>query len=391
MPDTRLSVRLADTLLARYPDPDTFPFRVWCYSQGYVLVGMLKAWRATGDERYLAWVQRFVDQHVTPQGELLGFSGDSLDDIMSGAVIAEIYAITGEERYRRAARTIYASMADYPRNTDGGFWHGRRLPGQMWIDGVFMGGMFLIRYGDLVAGAATAERDAGTRNACFHEMAAQIVTFADLCRKGDSGLFLHGYDESRKASWADRVTGLSSEVWSEGLGWYALILVEALERWPEGHAGRQPVQALLKELLGGLLHAQDPASGLWFQVVDQGDRADNWCDTSGSAMFVYTLQRASELGIGATGTADGAACAEAARRGYAGLQTRVATGANGGVDVLIACDGLGVQDNYRAYIDFPQKVNAKEAVGGVLWAATIMDGAESTSMDRMDRIGTPER
>jgi unsaturated rhamnogalacturonyl hydrolase len=370
-----LSVRLADTLLARYPDPDTFPFRTWCYSQGYVLIGMLKVWRATGDERYLAWVRRFADQHVTPEGDLLGFSGDSLDDIMSGAVIAEMAAITGHERYRRAARTIYASMADYPRNTDGGFWHGRHLPGQMWIDGVFMGGMFLVRYGDLIAGADSGARDAGTRNACFDEMAAQIVTFAELCRKGDTGLFLHGYDESRKASWADPITGLSSEVWSEGLGWYALILVEALERWPSGHTGSAQVQAVLEELLGGLLRAQDPASGLWFQVVDKGHLSDNWCDTSGTAMFVYTLKRASELGIQAPSAAPGA-CAEAARRGYAGLQRRIATGADGGVDVLIACDGLGVQDNYRAYIDFPQQVNAKEAVGGVLWAATIMDGAE---------------
>ncbi|MHB1317564.1 MAG: glycoside hydrolase family 88/105 protein [Anaerolineae bacterium] len=360
-----LTVRLADTLLARYPDPDTFPFRVWCYSQGYVLIGMLKAWRATGDERYFAWVRRFADQHVTPAGDLLGYSGDSLDDIMSGAVIAEMAAITGEERYRTAARTIYASMAGYPRNTDGGFWHGRRLPGQMWIDGVFMGGMFLIRYGRIVG-----QQDAGTQDACFSEMAAQIVTFADLCRKPGTGLFLHGYDESRKASWSDPTTGLSSEVWSEGLGWYALILVEALERWPEGHPGRGPVQGVLEELLGGLLRAQAPASGLWFQVVDKGHLPDNWCDTSGSAMFVYTLRRASELGIG-----DGAACAAAAQRGYAGLETRIATGADGGVDVLIACDGLGVQDSYRAYIDFPQKMNAKEAVGGVLWAATIMDGA----------------
>ncbi|MFO7698505.1 MAG: glycoside hydrolase family 88 protein [Anaerolineae bacterium] len=355
-----LTVRLADTLLARYPDPDSFPFRSWCYSQGYVLIGMLKAWRATGDARYLAWVQRYVDKHVTLDGGIPAFRGDSLDDIMTGSVICEMFAITGEERFRRAARTIYDSMADYPRNTDGGFWHGRHLPGQMWIDGVFMGGVFLIRYGDNIA----------DREACFDEMARQIVSLAEHCRQPGTGLFLHGYDESRQASWADPVTGLSSEVWSEGLGWYALILVEALERWPEGHAGRAPVQAILEELLDGLLRAQDPESGLWFQVVDRGDRGDNWCDSSGSAMFVYTLQRAGELGIG-----DAEQCAAAARRGYAGLQPRITPGEGGGVDVHVACDGLGVQDSYQAYIDFPQRTNAKEAVGGVLWAATIMDAA----------------
>ena len=70
-----------------------------------------------------------------------------------------------------------------------------------------------------------------------------MVCLASHCRKGDTGLFLHAYDERRAAAWADPATGLSPEVWSEGLGWYALILVEALDRWPQGHPGRAPVLA----------------------------------------------------------------------------------------------------------------------------------------------------
>jgi hypothetical protein len=43
------------------------------------------------------------------------------------------------------------------------------------------------------------------------------------------------------------------------------------------------------------------------------------------------------------------------------------------VDVLDACDGLGVQSSYHACVDYPRVVNAREAVGSVLWAATIME------------------
>ncbi len=358
-----LAVALADTILARYPDPDTIPYRVWCYVQGYVLCGLEKLWRRTGDDRYLAYVRRFVDQHVTEDGELLGFRGDSLDDMMAGSIIVDLYGLTHEERYRRAAERIYAAFADYPRNADGGFWHGRKLRGQMWIDGVFMGGMFLIRHGELIA----------EREACFAEVARQIASLADHCRKGTSGLFLHAYDESRSASWADGETGLSPEVWSEGLGWYALLLVEALERWPEQGAGRAKAVDTLGELIEGLLATQDPASGLWYQVVDKGDDPDNWCDTSGSAMFVYALQRAGELGVGPA-----ADCSDAAYRGYLGLQARVTTGADGLVDILGACDGVCVQNSYRAYVDYPRVVNAKEAVGSMLWAATIMDQREAS-------------
>lgn len=359
-PERGLAVALADTIMTRYPDPDTIPYRVWCYVQGYVLCGLLKLWAATNDERYLAYARRFVDQHVTATGELTGFRGDSLDDMMAGAVIVELYALTGEERYRRAAEPIYGAFDGYPRNADGGFWHGRSLPGEMWIDGVFMGGMFLVRFGSQIA-----ERDA-----CFAEVAHQVVCLASHCRKGDTGLFLHAYDERRAAAWADPATGLSPEVWSEGLGWYALILVEALDRWPQGHPGRAPVLAICIELLQGLLRTQDRATGLWCQVVDKGHLPDNWHDTSGSAMFVYALQRASELGIGPVG-----ACAEAARRGYAGLLRKAVTRPDGLVDIVDACDGVCVQRSYRDYVDYRRVVNAKEAVGSMLWAATIMAGA----------------
>jgi unsaturated rhamnogalacturonyl hydrolase len=45
------------------------------------------------------------------------------------------------------------------------------------------------------------------------------------CRKAN-GLLLHGWDESRTASWADRETGLAPEVWSEGLGWFAVLIAD---------------------------------------------------------------------------------------------------------------------------------------------------------------------
>ena len=53
---------------------------------------------------------------------------------------------------------------------------------------------------------------------------------------------------------------------------------------------------ILLDLIEGLRRTQDAETGLWYQVVDKGERADNWHDTSGSAMFVYCIQRAIDLG-----------------------------------------------------------------------------------------------
>ncbi len=348
---------LAETILHRYPDPDTIPWRKWCYVQGYWLVGMERLWQATGDGRYWAYMKRFVDAHVTPAGDLLDFEGDSLDDIMAGTVIAAAYEREGAARYRRAAERVRAAFDDYPRNSDGGFWHGRALPYEMWIDGVFMGGMFLARYGRVCGDAW-----------CLDELARQIRALATHCHVPATGLYLHAWDEARAASWADRTTGLSSEIWSEGLGWYALILVEALEALPVTHPERQVVLGILQGMADGLRRAQDARSGLWYQVVDKGERPDNWCDTSGSAMFVYCLQRGMDLGY-----LDATIYSPVAQRGYEGLLTRVVRGADGGVDILEACDGVCVQNSYADYVNYRRVINAKEAVGGVLWAAELME------------------
>ena len=106
---TSMSIALADTILARFPDPDTIPYRRWCYVQGYVLCGFEKLWRSTGDPRYFAYIKRFVDQHVSPEGDVRDFTGDSLDDMMAGTMIVVIYEQTGEQRYRLAADTIRAA------------------------------------------------------------------------------------------------------------------------------------------------------------------------------------------------------------------------------------------------------------------------------------------
>jgi rhamnogalacturonyl hydrolase YesR len=360
---TTMSVALANTILSRFPDPDTIPYRVWCYVQGYVLCGFEKLWAYTGDPIYYAYIKKFVDQHVADDGEIRNFTGESLDDIMAGTVICAVYEKTGEEKYRLAADKVRRAFDDYPRNSDGGFWHGRRLPHEMWIDGVFMGQMFLTRYGAVV----------GDRDYCYDEATRQILTMADHCLKGDTGLYLHAYGESKSVVWADPVTGLSPEVWSEGLGWYALILVETLNLLPPTHRNQPRVMQILLDLVEGLRKTQDAKTGLWYQVVDKGDRADNWHDTSGSAMFVYAIQRAIDLDY-----VSAEKYGTVAQRGYVGIVSKATINADGLVDIYDACDGLCVQRSYEDYVNYPRVVNAKEAVGGFLWATTIVEKPSRT-------------
>jgi unsaturated rhamnogalacturonyl hydrolase len=363
-PSRNMSIAVADSLLTRFPDPDDIPFKSWCYVQGYVLNGFEKLWQYTGERKYFDYVKKFVDQHVNAAdycrqaGSIRNFTGNDLDDMMAGTAVLAVYEQTGETKYRLAAERIRAAFNDYPRNSDGGFYHSKALPHEMWIDGVFMGGMFLIRYGTAL----------GDQEYCFNEVANQILILASHCRKGDTGLFLHAYDEARQVAWADPLTGLSSEVWSEGLGWYALVVVETLKVLPLDHPRRSQVRDILLELLEGLRKVQDSRTGLWYQVVDQGSRPDNWHDTSGSAMFVYAIQRALDLGY-----VSAEVYAPVVRKGYQGILTKAVVRPDGLVDIYDACDGVCVQTGYDAYINYPKSVNAKEAVGGFLWATAIVE------------------
>ena len=125
----------------------------------------------------------------------------------------------------------------------------------------------------------------------------------------------------------------------------------------------------LNQLLAGLEKYQNRENGLWRQVVDRTDDVDNWCDTSGSAMFLYTWKWAADKGIVPVAT-EGAVL----RKGYEGLLARIVPGEDGLPDVHTACQGLCVQKCYEDYIHYPKTVNAQEAVCGCLWALAAAIG-----------------
>ncbi|MHB1357250.1 MAG: glycoside hydrolase family 88/105 protein [Anaerolineae bacterium] len=347
------SVQLAKTVMQRFPDPDAYPYKPWSYPQGFLLWGFVKLWESTGEKRYYDYVLGYADRHVDEEGNISGFIGDSLDDMMAGSILVWAYHVTGMNRYRLACDLIRRVFDTCPRLHDGGFWHGQWCPQEMWVDGLFMGLMFIANYGRYVADEAW----------CFDEIARQFRLAFTHCQVANTGLLVHAWSQNRAASWADPITGRSPEVWSEGLGWYALMLVEALELFPINHPGRPQVMMQLDLLLQSLLATQDQATGLWYQMVDKGGLEDNWHDTSGSAMFVYALQKAVDLGL-----ADKVRYGPPAEKGYRGVVSKAVINDEGLVDILGACDGLCVQDSYRAYIDFPRTVNAKEAVAAFLWA-----------------------
>ncbi len=350
---------VAQTVMTRYPSALTIPFKPWCYPQGYFLMGLDKLWQATGEAKYYNYILNWANEVVRPDGSLVYFKGNSMDDMMAGAVIVWAYRHTGEEKFKKAADIIRKSYDDYPRTSDGVFWHGRGTVGQIWVDGVFMGQMFLTKYGRYI----------GDSDYCFDEAAKQLIGMYRHLAKADSGLLYHGWDEDKDARWANPETGMAPEVWSEGLGWYALILVETLEIMPKNHSQYHNLTDITRVLMKGLKKTQDENSGLWYQVVDKGGKPGNWQETSGSGMFIYAIQRAIELGV--ISSKDYSDCV---RRGYIGLLSKARINKDDGlIDLYDANNGLGIQKDYETYVTRPRKRNGQEVISSFLWATTIVE------------------
>jgi unsaturated rhamnogalacturonyl hydrolase len=75
-----------------------------------------------------------------------------------------------------------------------------------------------------------------------------------------------------------------------------MALVDILDYLPTHHPGYDTVAGILLRAMDGLLSVQDPATGLWRQVLDQGNRPGNYLEASGACMIVYAMAKGVRTG-----------------------------------------------------------------------------------------------
>ena len=108
--------------------------------------------------------------------------------------------------------------------------------------------------------------------------------------------------------------------------------------------------------------------GGWFMIVDKGTEPGNWIDPSGTGMFIYALQRGIELGL-----LPAADYGPVVKRAWTNLQTFARVNDRGLVDIHGGGDGICIKNDYQGYVTHKREVNAKETIGGFLWAAVSME------------------
>jgi unsaturated rhamnogalacturonyl hydrolase len=75
-----------------------------------------------------------------------------------------------------------------------------------------------------------------------------------------------------------------------------MAIIDILEYLPDDHPDREALITILQKTCEALLKVQDPKTGLWFQVLNQGGREGNYIEGSGSAMFAYVFARGTHMG-----------------------------------------------------------------------------------------------
>lgn len=342
-----------DALIARYTPEELPPAGRWHYHQGIFLYGMLQVWENLKKEEYLQYAKSYVDLLIDANGSFL-FARDELDSIMPGLLLFTLDELFGEVRYRVAADKLRQLFTTLNKTSEGGFWHKDKYPYQMWLDGLYMGGVFALKYAERYGDPSLVD---------------MVLYQERLMRKhmydANTGLLFHAWDESKRAPWADPETGCSPEFWGRSLGWYGMALADFLDDLPAGHPGRAELAGVLGRFVQALIRYQDKSSGLWYQVVDKGDRPDNWLETSCTSLFVYAAAKAYKHG------AVGEAELEAARKGYEGLVNRVRFDDNGRLIVPDICIGTSAGD-YQNYVTRPVSENDLHGVGAFILACVEM-------------------
>ena len=377
-PAQPFAVRLADSVLSRWPTAAAISDKGFEYTTGIVLYGIAEVYRHTRDPRYLDYIRAWVDRFAArgrqrrsrrrrgraqpgpdPAGEpgALPVRGDGRREVREGRALA--------------SRSRFDT---FPRNSAGGFWHKQKYPDEMWLDGIYMAEPFLVRYGRMFAEPGF----------CFDTAVAQTLLVGERTRAG-GGLFRHAWDADRNAAWADPATGVSPEVWGRAMGWYVMALVDILAELPEEHPGYARLRDLLREAAGGIAapRTRRPASGTrsWTRAI--GPRTGSRPPRARCSST--RCKRGADDGL------LGPAEAEVARRGWSGLaEPDLPRMPRGGPSSRAPWRGRASRRTWRATSTGRRLSNSPHGLCGMLLAASAMEWPRARPVAAAEGPAAPE-
>jgi len=363
------SIRIADTFLARHPGAVTYdsgsPDKKWNYEQGCILEAFNQLWLKTGNKKYFEFIKNNIDHYVEENGSIKTYKYDdfSLDNINTGRQLLTLYLATKNIKYKKAADTLRKQLANQPRTKEGGFWHKKIYPNQMWLDGLYMAEPFYAQYAEIF----NEPKD-------FDDIANQFIFMYNHAYDPKTGLLYHGWDESKEQKWANPKTGSSPTFWSRAMGWYEMGLVDVLDFFPKNNPKREQLIKIFQNVSKAILRFRDKNTNVWFQVTEQGGRKGNYLEASASCMFTYAFAKGANNGY------LNKKYLEAAKESFEGIiKNFVSVEDNGFINLNHTCKSAGLggkpyrDASFEYYITEPQRSNDMKGIAPFINAAIQLE------------------
>ncbi len=372
-PSLKWSEKMALSEIHRFPDPTLLDFRTtpkWSYTPGLVLQAVSRVYEQNKNQKLLDYIYKYTDKIIREDGtiETYKLSNYNLDMIKSGDIIYYLYNKDKAPKFLKVMDTLHKQFEGQPTTSEGGYWHKKRYPYQMWLDGVYMAEPFHAKY------AKTIVKEDNDKQAIFNSVVKQFDLIEKHSKDKTTGLYYHGWDESKEQRWANKDTGLSQHFWSRGMGWYSMALVDVLDYLPKEHEGYNRIVGYLNGLAEAIVKYQDSKTGTWYQVVNLPDRKGNYLEATGTSMFTYALAKGVRKGYLPKTYLDHA------KKAYQGiLDTFITIEDNGVVNLTKCCSVAGLGGNpyrdgsFEYYIGEKIRANDPKGTGPFIFASLELD------------------
>lgn len=362
------AVRMVESEIQRNPEAwqlDFQPKLKWDYCHGLELRAMLYVAAKYNRNDIRDYALSYADTMINADGTIKKYklTDYSLDRINSGKYLFDVYDLTGEERYKKALDLLRSQFDTHPRNADGGFWHKKIYPHQVWLDGVYMGSPFLAEYAKRYESGEQQATD-------YADVINQMVMASYHTYDYKSRLYLHACDVSKQMFWCNPINGQSAHCWGRALGWYAMAIVDNLELLPTDCPDRTKAINILLHIAQQLERYAHKETGLWYQVMDRSGDDGNYLEASASCMFTYALYKGVRIGVLPSHYRK---VADKAWKGILDNFIRIDNQGLVNITEVCAVAGLGGKNNrsgdYNYYINEMKRDNDAKAVGPFILAA----------------------
>lgn len=244
--------------------------REWAWGQGVCIYAIESAYDKTKNPKYIAYIKDWVYGRLKEAEPVM-----SVNTTSAANGILALYQHMGDKIYLPLCEkfAVYL-MSECPRCDRGILEHATNFPNQVWVDTVFMAGIFLARYGSITG-----------QKMYKNEALRQLILHYDMLCDAETGLLYHGY-------YCDNRTHHGA-LWGRGNGWFSVAAAEVLALTDDTDLLRKELEKRFRAHLLALISYQR-ADGSFGTIIN--DPA-SYSETTGTSGIAFGICCAVKSGI----------------------------------------------------------------------------------------------